>query len=230
MKKLFGCALWVALVICFSAYWIKNKEEAKPLLEKNKQVATIKSPLERLIDGNDRYVNNKSIHPNQSSEIREESASKQTPFAIVIGCADSRVSPEIIFDQGIGDLFVVRVAGNVVGPVELDSIEFAVDKLKVPLLVVLGHEKCAAVNSVLTQEASKDDLEQIAPFIEPAVQKAAALSGDALTNAIQMNIQEQIDNLMASSILHSAVLNHELKIVGGYYYLDKGNVEFQSKP
>ena len=108
------------------------------------------SGIERLIEGNKRYVNDTLKHPNRTSERREAFLTHQTPFAIIVGCADSRVSPEILFDQGVSDLFVVRVAGNVVGPLELDSILYAATTLNSSTILVLGHENCGAVNAVIT--------------------------------------------------------------------------------
>ncbi|HUD00945.1 MAG TPA: carbonic anhydrase, partial [Rhabdochlamydiaceae bacterium] len=105
--------------------------------------------LETLMDGNQRFSQDKSLHSDRNSERRQELVSKQTPYAIILGCSDSRVAPEIVFDQGIGDLFIVRVAGNVVGPLELDSIEYSALYLHSSLVMVLGHESCGAIKAVL---------------------------------------------------------------------------------
>jgi carbonic anhydrase len=110
---------------------------------------TCEMGLQRLKEGNQRYVEDKLIHPDRTSERREALQSKQQPFAIIVGCSDSRVAPEIVFDQGVGDLFIVRVAGNVVGPIELDSIEYAAEYLKSCLIVVMGHQNCGAVDAVM---------------------------------------------------------------------------------
>ena len=130
----------------------------------------VESPgLKRLMDGNKRYTSDLLEHPNRTPERRESIACKQEPFAIIIGCSDSRVSPEIIFDQGIGDLFVVRVAGNVVGPLELDSIDYAALYLHSSVLLVLGHERCGAVNAVI--QGATQDIQAISALIQPAVKE-----------------------------------------------------------
>src|SRR3990170_7095870 len=105
--------------------------------------------LQELIAGNQRYAAGKLTHPHQTTRHRQELIQRQEPFAIIVGCSDSRVPPEIIFDQGLGDLFIVRVAGQVVGPVELDSIEYSVKYLGSTLIFVLGHESCGAVTAVI---------------------------------------------------------------------------------
>ena len=119
--------------------------------------------LQTLREGNLRFIQNKSIHPNRADERRLETAKQQEPFAIILGCSDSRVSPEIVFDQGIGDLFVVRVAGNVVSPVILDSIEYSALYLHSSIIVVLGHENCGAVKAVL--QGNTKDMEPVAELI-----------------------------------------------------------------
>lgn len=189
------------------------------------QAAVTDDAFDRLMDGNKRYVNGTPLHPDQSTARREAIAPKQNPFVIIVSCSDSRVPPEIIFDQGLGDLFVVRVAGNVVGPVELDSIEFAADVMGVPLLMVLGHESCGAVSAVLAGQATADDIAAIAPFIEPAVEQAKEMPGNTLTNAIKLNVLQVMKTLNAAPKLSELIQNNALKIVGGYYNLKEGSVE-----
>ncbi len=181
--------------------------------------------LKRLMDGNNRYANDASMLPSDLSEKREETLSKQTPFAIVVGCSDSRVAPEIVFDQTIGDLFVVRVAGNVIGPLELDSIEFAADKLEVPLIVILGHQKCGAVAAVLSGKAKDDDIASIAPYIQSAVDETKRMPGDPLVNAIKANVVNGIKELKKNRMIASLVKSKRLNIVGAYYELNSGKVE-----
>lgn len=180
--------------------------------------------LQRLIEGNKRYMEKRSVYRDETEKRRESTLNKQEPFAIIIGCSDSRVPPEIIFDQGLGDLFVVRVAGNVVGPIERDSIEFAAVQLKVPLIMVLGHQSCGAVNGVITGSSNKDQIEDIAPLIQPAVEKAKALPGDLLTNSILENVKLVVAQLKADPVLSSLIQSENLKVIGGYYKLDKGDV------
>ncbi|MFS8564269.1 MAG: hypothetical protein LVR00_08190 [Rhabdochlamydiaceae bacterium] len=146
------------------------------------------------------------------------------PFAVIVGCSDSRVSPEIIFDQTIGDLFVVRVAGNVIGPIELDSIEYSVDKLDTPLVVILGHQKCGAVSAVLSGSGD-EDIESIAPYIQEAVDETKNMTGDPLTNAIKANVTNGIKTLKKSRVIGALLKSKKLKIVGAYYELATGKVQ-----
>lgn len=181
--------------------------------------------LKKLMDGNNRYVNNEARLSNDLEDRRSQLLSSQSPFAIIIGCSDSRVPPEIIFDQSLGDLFVVRVAGNVAGPVEMDSIEFAADKLFCPLIFVLGHQGCGAVKAVLEGKSADDDLQNIAPLIQQAVDQSKNLPGDPLKNAILTNIKLNMTRLGKNTVLKSLVDKKKLMIVGGYYELQSGRVE-----
>jgi carbonic anhydrase len=103
------------------------------------------SALQRLVEGNKRYADNKPMHPRQGEERRKGIIAKQAPYAVIVGCSDSRVPPEIIFDEGLGDLFVVRVAGNVLGPIELESVAYSVSNFNPSIILVLGHENCRAI-------------------------------------------------------------------------------------
>jgi len=192
------------------------------------QAMSSKKSLERLIQGNERFMAGNPLYPNQEFERRKETVEKQTPFAIVVSCSDSRVPTEIIFDQGIGDIFVVRVAGNVVGPIELDSIEYAADILKSPLIVVLGHQNCGAVKAILEMEKTgvySEDIQNIVPFIQPAIQESKGKAGDPLANAITANINNVVNYLNETEILAKLVRENKLEIVGGYYTLEKGKIE-----
>ncbi|MES2344616.1 MAG: carbonic anhydrase [Chlamydiota bacterium] len=178
----------------------------------------------RLTDGNKRFVSDQSIHPDRTAERREETAAKQEPFAAILGCSDSRVSPEILFDQGIGDLFIVRVAGNVVGPIELASLEYSVLYLHSSLVVVLGHENCGAVGAVL--EGKSKDIEPIASLIEPAVKKTEKAPGDRLENTIKENVSMVTAELQKNPALKQRIDKGALLIKGGYYNFHSGEVEF----
>lgn len=184
--------------------------------------------LERLLQGNERYIHDKLLHPDRTQERREELTSSQAPFATIVGCSDSRVSPEIIFDQGIGDLFVVRVAGNVVGPLELDSIDFSAAILGSSIILVLGHEKCGAVNAVLNRQTQ--GIEAIAKLIEPAVAKSRSASGgNPLENAVKENVLMVVNQLKNSKVVGRLIQENKLKVAGGYYHLGSGEVELISK-
>lgn len=179
--------------------------------------------LKMLVDGNKRFSQDLSAYPDRTAERRKETAAKQMPFACIVGCSDSRVAPEILFDQGIGDLFIVRVAGNVVGPVELDSIEYSVVYLKSSLIVVLGHQNCGAVDAVLNNNTK--DIEAVAELIAPAIKMAAKQPGDKLVNAIKSNVNQVVEQLNKSPVLRRYIEQNKLAVKGGYYNFQTGQVE-----
>ncbi len=181
-----------------------------------------------LMEGNKRYVQGCSIHPREDMKTRDVWLTKQAPLAIIVGCCDSRVPPEIIFDQGIGDLFVIRVAGNIVGPIELDSIKFAAIDLKTPLIVVLGHEDCAAVHAVLEGKGFAPSMENISPFLQSAIFESMKLPGHSLTNAIDTNVRLVVEYLKTSAPLAELVKKNKLDIVGARYDFHEGKVLFFS--
>lgn len=179
--------------------------------------------LERLLEGNRRFASDKSVHPDRTTERRQETAGKQEPFAIILGCSDSRVAPEIIFDQGIGDLFIVRVAGNVVGPLELDSIEYSAIYLHSSVIIVLGHENCGAVQAVL--QGTTKDIEAVADLIAPAARATEGQKEGRVENTIKINVRKMADKLKVSPSLQKLILQNKLLIVGGYYNFHTGRVE-----
>jgi carbonic anhydrase len=189
--------------------------------------------LARMLEGNKRFVNGQLTHPGRSPKEFLALAEGQAPLAAIIGCADSRVAPELIFDQGVGDLFVVRVAGNIVdgaGPTVKGSIEFAVAELGVRLIMVLGHSQCGAVKAAIEHIDAKDVLpgsigDLITP-IRPAVLACAGRPGNKLTNVIRANVEEGVKRLKTlDPILSKVAKSGELKVVGGVYELSTGLVE-----
>ena len=189
--------------------------------------------LARLLEGNKRFVNGQLAHPGRKPEDFAALAEGQAPLAAIVGCADSRVGPEVIFDQGVGDLFVVRVAGNIVsgaGPTVKGSIEFAVAELGVRLIMVLGHSQCGAVKAAIQHIDAKDALpgsigDLINP-IRPAVLAVADRPGDKLTNVTRANVQEGVKRLKGlDPILSKLAKTGELKVVGATYELRTGVVE-----
>ncbi|MBC5823676.1 MAG: carbonic anhydrase [Candidatus Eremiobacteraeota bacterium] len=186
--------------------------------------------LERLTSGNRRYASGKAVNCNNNYNRRAEVAGRQAPFAIVLGCSDSRVPPEVIFDQRLGDLFVIRVAGNVLDDFGIGSIEYAVDHFKPPLLLVLGHEHCGAVQAAV--EASEAGHSQPAGYvgrivaaIAPAVQAVAGRSGDTVDNAVRQNVEMVARRLPdASPVIRKASHDKTLRIVGARYGLSDGTV------
>jgi carbonic anhydrase len=182
--------------------------------------------MKKLIEGNERFVKNHAEHPNQAPATRKELIKGQAPFAVIVSCSDSRVPPEIIFDQGLGDLFVVRCAGNVVGLLELDSVEFGANQLHAPLIVVMGHQNCGAVDATLQGKAKENDIENIAPFIEKAVEVAKKEQGDTLQNAIIANARLCAESLSKNPILKKLIDQGSLKIVPAYYSQTSGKVSY----
>ena len=186
--------------------------------------------LARLREGNARYNGGQASHPHQDAARRSEVAAAQSPFAVIVGCADSRTAPEILFDQGLGDVFVVRLAGNIVDDAALGSIEFAVAKLGARLIVVLGHEKCgavtAAVDAVKTGASFPGHLGSFIEEIKPAAVAAKDEPGDKVVSATLANVRGGVGKLQAADpVLAPLVKTGELKIVGAYYGLANGKVQ-----
>lgn len=185
-----------------------------------------KQILQKLIEGNQRFIAGNSIHPNQSVERRNEISEAQSPFAVVICCSDSRVPPEIIFDQGLGDLFVVRIAGNIVSDEILGSIEYAVQCLGIRFIMVLGHENCGAVSAAVQQDSAEGHIDLKIKAIKPAVELAKKMSGNIIENSSKCNIELVINNIKsADPILSKLDGLNELTMVGAYYNLHSGIVD-----
>ena len=183
--------------------------------------------LARLKAGNQRFASSKVSAGKPVAARRAETAKDQHPFAIIVGCADSRTAPEIIFDQSIGDLFVIRTAGNLVDAYALGSIEYAVGHLGTRLIVVLGHARCGAVSAALGGDSAPGHVNSLVRDIQPAVAAAKGKEGDALANAIHEN-----DAQVAAKIRKEAQLGElasQVKIVEGYYNLDTGKVEWKTE-
>ena len=182
--------------------------------------------LKKLMQGNQRYIQQKRTFPDQARSRVVEVANGQHPFATILACSDSRVTPEIIFDQGLGDLFDIRVAGNFLDDVVLGNIEYAALELGVPLLVILGHERCGAVKAALDGKAVPGHISTLVAAIKPAVDTTKNLLGDAWDNAVRANVKMNVKKLQSSSpILAEAVKAGKLKVVGGRYDLDSGKVD-----
>ncbi|OKH55533.1 carbonic anhydrase [Calothrix sp. HK-06] len=181
--------------------------------------------LERLLDGNKRFIQQKSQHPHQSKIRLEEIAQAQHPFATILSCADSRVSGEILFDQGMGDLFDIRIAGNIVTPEALGSIEYAAVELSCPLIMVLGHERCGAVTAAVKGEPLPGLMGTFVNSIKPAIKDIKGFSKQTVEKAVVENVKYQVEKMRDSSQLLSQLIDvSKLKIVGGRYDLDTGEV------
>gem|GEM_PF-278285 len=182
--------------------------------------------LKKLLLGNERYIAGKCIHPHQTLDRRREVADIQNPFATVIACSDSRVSPEIIFDQGLGDLFVLKVAGNVLNDMILGSLEYSVQFLSVQLVVVLGHKRCGAVTAALSGDSPDGHIGSLVRAIGPAVEKAGDRPGDTVDNVARENVRGVVKQLKESApILKERVAQEKLQVVGAFYDLDTGSLE-----
>jgi carbonic anhydrase len=193
---------------------------------------TADEALRDLIRGNERFAKGRPSGPRRRPEDFSALAEGQYPEAMIVSCADSRVAPEILFDVGVGDIFVVRVAGNVIGGAGVTvkgSIEYAVAELHVPLVVVLGHSGCGAVKSAIKHIDDKDALpgaiDGLVNLVKPAVLKSRGMSGDPLENAIRTNVELGVERLRGlEPILAPRVKAGTLKITGGVYDLKTGLV------
>jgi carbonic anhydrase len=188
-----------------------------------------KTALETLMQGNERYVENKFAARDLSPAKLTELSKGQKPFAIVLTCSDSRVAPELLFDQSIGDLFVIRVAGNVMDKAGLGSIEYAAEHLNSPLIFVLGHEKCGAVTAATTGDAAEGNVQFLVNEIKPAVQVAKGQGGDLVEKSVDENVRYVVNNMTArSSVLDHLVKEKKVQLAGGVYSISTGKVKMVS--
>ncbi len=184
-----------------------------------------KQALEMLLSGNSRYVSGNAVRPHQDTARRTELAAGQKPFAIVLTCSDSRVAPEILFDQGLGDIFVVRTAGNIADDVALGSIEYAAEHLGSRLIVVLGHQKCGAVTAAVQGGDAQGHIASIIRAIQPAVSAVKGQEGDAILNATIQHVRLTVSQIAACPpIIDTMATKGQLQVVGALYALDKGTV------
>lgn len=194
--------------------------------------------LKRLRDGNARFVAGETATDSTATHLqRPGMADGQNPFAIVLACSDSRVPTELIFDQGIGDLFVIRVAGNIVAPSQIGSIEFAATQFGTRLVVVLGHSNCGAVTATIAELAKKEDhrspnlrsiVDRIRPAVEPLLDKHNDHDSEAfLDEAIVANVRASVDQLRHGSLIIEELIDEgRLTIVGAEYSIEAGTIEF----
>ena len=193
--------------------------------------------LERLRDGNRRFVSDIRSHTIASGTRRDELAAGQDPFAIILGCSDSRVPAEIVFDQGLGDLFVIRVAGNIVAPSQVGSVEFAAERYGTRLVVVLGHSQCGAIIATLEElqrpsENQSPNLRAIVDRVRPSVEGLLATDlrhdlSALVDEAVRANITASVDHLRHGSVLLEQLIRaNGLLVVGAEYSLETGMVDF----
>jgi len=248
----------VSVVVCFVAVGLLGGSQftrAVEPVDRDRPMISPREALTRLKEGNSRFIAGNAQHPYETSDERayiakhsyenpgvvslgmtSEQAAKrraeltksQHPFAIILSCSDSRVPPEIIFDEGLGDLFIVRVAGNVLNDEGLGSIEFAVDALAARLILVLGHQSCGAVDAAMKTVAAKGKapghIQSLVTAIKPVV--SSTPNGD-LDSMIKANVKHVVDTLRSSTpILKARVDSGDVQVIGAYYTLDTGAVSF----
>lgn len=183
-----------------------------------------------IVEGNRRFVNGDPAHPRQDIDHREGIAEKQTPFAALFGCADSRLSAEIIFDVGLGDLFVVRNAGQVIAETILGSLEYAVEVLQVPLILVLGHDECGAIRATMDAQEGRMNAEgtyihNLVERITPTVLEAKAAGFHEIDEITALHIKDTIQEMIGrSSLIQSRIQSGKLAVVGANYALSLGEV------
>ncbi len=188
--------------------------------------------LQMLKDGNDNFVAGKMLHPNSSPQRVQETAGGQKPFAIVLTCSDSRLAPEVIFDTGIGDIFVVRDAGNIADPAITGSIEYAVGHLHAPLVVVMGHTKCGAVGAAVAGGTAGGSIDHILGKISPAVKTAKTrnpgMRGDLFnTEVSKINVANVVSEIIAESLeIAEGIHKSEVKVIGAVYDVSDGRVSW----
>ncbi len=203
--------------------------------EQAERPTTVDAVLKALKSGNQRFVDGSSAHPHESAHYRASLANEQHPFATVLACSDSRVTPVLIFDQGIGDLFVIRVAGNVVDDDVAGSIEYAVDHLSTKVLIVMGHENCGAVTAAYHAYVAHDlkqrephEIETLLHRIEPALHDLDRSKSvkEQIAEGVEQQVRAGIRQLSAIPDLHQAQSEGRVKIVGAVYSLRTGEVRF----
>ena len=192
--------------------------------------------LQLLRDGNHRFVANVRSHDSATEARRAEVAAGQEPFAIILGCSDSRVPAEIVFDQGLGDLFVIRVAGNIVAPSQVGSVEFAAERYGTRLVVVLGHSQCGAILATIEELKRPTNqswnlhsiVDRVRPAVEPLLQTELRLQQDELVrHAVRANVRSSVSHLRhGSAMLERLIEKDNLVIVGAEYSLETGVVDF----
>ncbi len=186
--------------------------------------------LSDLMAGNQHFAKSEMNHPHQDHKRMLELSKGQHPVAAVLTCSDSRVPPEIVFDKGLGDLFVIRVAGNVLDNNIIASVEYATEHLGTPLVIVLGHTKCGAVSAAVEHGKDTNHIMQLVKEIEPAINQAKCQKGDEIENVIINNVINVTNELKNSQpLLNSQIKEGKVKIIGAVYDIETGKVEIISK-
>lgn len=221
-------SLIVTIGISFSCTSNKSKEQNR-VYERNEVVSVADSALQLLAYGNKRFVSDSVMVDDLSKAKRTTLKEKgQKPVAVIVTCSDSRVSPELLFDQGLGDLFVIRVAGNVLDSVGLGSVEYAVEHLGVPLVIVLGHESCGAVIASVKGGELPGSLPAIAKRIAPSIMKVkqTGTSDNITEKVIDQNVMENVSILEKDIIIDELIKKSKVKVIGAKYHLETGVVTY----
>jgi carbonic anhydrase len=212
-------ALIITALLCASHLISAAEDHATDAVPADAAVA-------RLVEGNARFVAGTMTRPHQSIDRRAELVQGQKPFAAILTCSDSRVSPEIYFDQGLGDLFVIRNAGNVLDDHVIGSLEYAVEHLNVRLILVVGHAKCGAVSAAASGGHAPGHIKSVVESIEPAVKAAHAQKGDLVDNAVRRNAGRSAEILrQVEPFIGKLVAEGKVQVLAGYYDLATGRVE-----
>ena len=187
-----------------------------------------KEALEKLKEGNKRFVELRQKHPDEDKKRREEMLKGQHPFVVILSCSDSRVPPELIFDQGLGDIFEIRNAGNVLDDHVIGSIEYAVMHCGVKLIVIMGHQDCGAIAATLSGVSETKYIKSLEDSIQPAVEDCKEKGLEIISdNVVKAHVRQDIEELMSQDVeLVKYMKKHKVKIVPAYYHLDSGVVDF----
>lgn len=218
-RRLISPVLIIFILLVFLSCHHKTRQEPQENVKTN--------VLEKLLAGNYRFSHWQPVHPDESRQRVSEIANGQHPFAVVISCSDSRVPPELIFDQGLGDLFVIRTAGNLMGGLEIGSVEYAVEHLGVPLIIVLGHRQCGAIKAFTEEGEAPGHIRDIIDSIRNEVEIINVPMNDKnrLDHCIEANLRHAARQLISqSAIIKEKEEKKELKIVTGIYDLEQGVV------
>lgn len=207
----------------------QQKEAPKAEVYSRPEVKTADEAKQLLVEGNNRFVSGNVLNKDISDTRRAELAKGQHPFAVILTCSDSRVPPELLFDQGLGDIFIIRTAGNVLDQIAMGSVEYGVEHLSTPLLVVLGHSNCGAVKATVDGGDFPGSIPAIAAKIKPSVDKVknTGATGDALYQKSEdENIKAVMAYLEETPVVKELVETNKLTILGAKYHVDSGQVEW----
>ncbi len=212
------------LLVPASAFFWRGKQAQAAEPTTTAQPLKPEAALQTLMAGNQRFRQHHPQYPDQSAARLQAVSQAQHPFATILSCADSRVPVELIFDQGIGDIFDVRIAGNIATPEVIGSIEYAIVLLNTPVLMVLGHERCGAVTAAVNSEVLPGAIGSLVKAILPAIEPHKGATADLIDTAVTANVRYQMAQLKRSPLLAERLQAGTLKIVGGRYDLDAGSV------